>query len=403
MKFKISAVAADGNTYGEVIEAADRFEVYRIVRERGDKVIALQNAAGGFSLSTLTGFLNAVSLTDKILFARNLASMLEAGLPVSRALGVMERQTRNPRFKTILEGVAADVNRGSALSAALAKYEGVFPSLMISMSRAGEESGTLAESLRAVSVQLDRTSSLTKKIRSALIYPSIILFAIIGSAILMLLYVVPTLTQTFTELHVQLPLLTRVIIGASSFLVNHTFLSLVSLIALFVVVVLSLKTAPGKRFADWLMLHIPLIRGIVIEANAARTARTLSSLLSAGVDMVFALVITRDVLGNSYYQQVLAAAETSVTKGGTLSAVFNEYPDLYPPLIPEMLAVGEETGRVSEMLKETAEFYEESVDRMTRDLSTVVEPLLMILVGAGVGLLALGILEPIYSLSSSIS
>ena len=166
-----------------------------------------------------------------------------------------------------------------------------------------------------------------------------------------------------------------------------------------------LKRGPslvGAIFFDWVVLKIPIIRTIVIEANTARTARTLASLLSAGVDMVFAIVITRDVVENSYFRRVLVDAEEIVTKGGALSEAFAKYPDIYPPLLSEMIAVGEETGKMSELLQQTAEFYEESVDRQTKDLSTVIEPLLMVVIGFAVGFFAIAILGPIYSLSNSI-
>jgi len=404
MKFKVSIIGKDGEAYQEVIEAADRFAVYRDVRARGERVaeLAEEKPAGAFSLESLNNIFQSVPLDEKVVFTRNLAAMLEAGLTASRALSVMERQTKNQAFKPVIGSLIAEVKRGSNFSSALAKFPNVFSSLMISMARAGEESGKLSESLRVVGTQMERASNLTKKVRGALIYPTIVLLAMIGIAVLMLIFVVPTLTQTFKELNTDLPPTTEGIIVVSNFLTEHTLIAL-TLMGLVVVGFMSLaRTKAGKTALDWLFLHIPVISGLVQETNAARTARTLSSLLSAGVDVLLSLSITREVLESHYYKKVLLEAEANVTKGGQMSVSFAAYPKLYPPLVSEMIAVGEETGRLSDLLKETAEFYEESVERQTKDLSTIIEPFLMIIIGAGVGFFALSMIAPIYSLSNAI-
>ncbi len=404
MKFKVRAISKDNESYTEFIEAADRFQVYKDIRDRGDRVTDLEAASSGFSfsLSSLEELFQRISLDEKVVLTRNLAAMIDAGLTVSRALSVMERQTKNPRLKKTIEALGADVNRGSAFSAALGKFPSVFSPLMISMTRAGEEAGKLAESLRVVGLQMERASNLTKKVKGALIYPSIVVGAMVVISILMLMFVVPTLTQTFEELGTELPAATKAIVAVSAFLTEHTLLALGLMLVAIFGIVFGLRTVPGKRFSDWVVLRLPVIGGLVRETAAARTTRTLSSLLSAGVDMVFSITITRDVLENHYFRDVLAEAEAGVTKGAPLSQAFVGHADLYPPLVGEMMAVGEETGRLSPLLAETAAFYEESVERQTKDLSTIIEPFLMVVIGAGVGFFAISMIAPIYSLSGSI-
>lgn len=404
MKFKVSIAGKDGDAYTEIMEAADRFQVYRDIKERGDRVVDISEETNMsfLSMSFINELLNSVSLDEKVVLTRNLAAMLDAGLTTSRALSVMERQTKNPRLKAVLASMIADVKRGGTFSGALGKFPNIFSSLMISMARAGEESGKLSESLRVVGMQMERASNLTKKIRGALIYPSIVLIAMVGIAILMLIYVVPTLASTFKELGTQLPPTTAAIISASEFLTQNALLSLVGFGVIIFGFMFGLKSQPGQIASNWLFLKIPVISGLIQETNSARTARTLSSLLSAGVDMILSISITRDVLDNTFYKKVLAEAEVSVTKGGQLSVPFAKYPELFPPLVSEMIAVGEETGRLSDMLKETATFYEDSVERQTKDLSTIVEPFLMLIIGAGVGFFALSMIAPIYSLSNAI-
>jgi type IV pilus assembly protein PilC len=405
MKFKVRAVAKDGYEYTDFVEASDRFAVYRDLRERGDRVIDVREELGrsaSFSFSSLSDIFRRISLDEKVILTRNLAAMLDAGLTISRALSVMERQTQNPLLKTVLSSVIASVKQGEAFSAAIAKFPRIFSPLLVSMSRAGEESGKLAASLRVASIQMDRSSNLRKKIRSALVYPAIVIIAMLGIGILMLVYVVPTLSGTFQELHVALPGSTLFIISASDFLTHHTLLSISILILVFAGALAALRTKRGKEIMGWIALKTPIIRALVVEVNAARTTRTLASLLSAGVDMILSISITRDVIENAHYKKVLAEAEQSVTKGLPLSTAFAKHSHLYPPLVTEIIAVGEESGHLSELLKDTAEFYEESVERQTKDLSTVIEPLLMLFVGALVGFFAISMIAPIYSLSNSI-
>ena len=218
----------------------------------------------------------------------------------------------------------------------------------------------------------------------------------------MLIYVVPTLTQTFQELGTDLPATTKGVIAVSNFLQTNTILAIGMLVAVVLAFVYGLRTKAGQRAADWLTLRMPVISGLVKETNAARTTRTLSSLLSAGVEMVTSISITREVVQNSFYQAVLLEAEQGVVKGEPLSEPFEKASKLYPPLVAEMVAVGEETGRLSSLLQETAEFYEESVEQQTKDLSTIIEPFLMLFIGAAVGFFAISMIAPIYSLSSAI-
>lgn len=403
MKFSVTIQSKEGETYRETLEAEDRFAIYRDIRARGEQVIDIkENVKHSFNLPSVNNLFNTVSLDEKVVLTRNLAAMLEAGLTTSRALGVIERQSKNPRLKDVLGSVIADVKRGDTLASSFLKHPSVFPPLLIAMVKAGEESGKLSESLRVVSLQLERASNLNKKIKGAMIYPAIVLIAMLLIGVLMLIYVVPTLTQTFQELGTELPPTTAAIIAISNFLVENTLLSIGLILSVVFGFAGILKTKEGKQLFDRFIMLLPIVKSLAMETYSARTTRTLSSLLSSGVDVILALAITRDVVQNHLYQNVLKDAEAAVTKGGLLSEVFAKHPDLYPPLVPEMISVGEETGRLSDLLKETAGFYEESVERQTKDLSTIIEPFLMIIIGSVVGFFALSMIAPIYSLSDSI-
>lgn len=404
MKFKVTAITQTGETYSDIIDGNDRFAVHHDIRERGDRVLELREIRANnlFSLDSILEIFHTISLDEKVIFVRNLATMLDAGLTISRSLEIAKRQTRNIHLQEILIEIITSVKKGETFSTALSAFPKVFTSLLVSMVRAGEESGKLTESLRVASIQMERASNLQKKVKSALIYPSIVLSAMVCIGILMLLYVVPTLSGTFKELHASLPPTTQFIISASDFLTHNTLLAVV-LLGVFIFVLLSvIRSVRGKIFLDWFMLKVPIIGGLIVEINVARTARTLASLFSSGVDMVFSVKITHDVVENSQYKKVLTEAEKSLTEGAPLSLTLAKHPILFPPLVAEIVAVGEETGRLSTLLKETAEFYEESVEQKTKDLSTVIEPFLMIIIGAMVGFFAISMIAPIYSLSGHI-
>lgn len=406
MKYHVKAIRKDGETYEEVIEAANKGGLYALLRERGDRLVSAKEEGADVLSRVLalgvSGILHSVKTQEKIIFARNLSAMLTAGLSLSKALSILERQTRNAYFISVIQDIDERIRRGDTLSSALGAHVKVFPPLFVSMVRAGEESGGLADALMVVSSQMEKTYMLIKKVRGAMIYPAIVLVAMLGIGVLMMIYVVPTLTGTFKELKVELPASTQVVIFLSDFLQAHTVLFFLILAALGVGFWALIRTPVGKRTLDYSLVRLPVIGELVKETNSARTARTLASLLSAGVDVLTALKITRDVLQNSYYKEVLEQAGQKVEKGAPMSEIFIRNEHLYPILLGEMIAVGEETGALSDMLQRVALFYETEVEQKTKDLSTIVEPILMVVIGAAVGFFALSMITPMYSVLTNI-
>ena len=400
MKFRATIRKEGAPDQISVIEAPSRFAVYDQVQKDGGFVVELTEGEGKlklpswFSISFGTGVKHA----EIIRVAKNLSAMLSAGLSLSRALSVIERQSGNKNLKAILTGLSESVKKGSSFHEALALYPHVFPELFVAMARAGEESGSLSDALTVVALQMERSEQLVGKIRGAMIYPAIVITAIVIVGILMLIYVVPTLTKTFTELGVQVPLATRIIVALSNFLVGNIVLVLGALV---VGGSAFLRSRRGNRTVIFLALHLPVVAELVRETYTARAARTLSSLLSSGVPVLDALSITKDVVHAEVFARVVAEAEARVKKGELLSTAFSEHTKLYPILMSEMLSVGEETGKVALMLKQIAEFYEADVSEKTKDLSTIIEPVLMLLIGTVVGIFAVAMIAPIYSLSSA--
>ena len=402
-RYHYKAKNKEGEMYEGTAAVSDKFALYTQIREEGGEMIEVTEVGtSSFSIARFNEMFGTVKDYEKVVFTRNLGAMIEAGLSLSRALSVLERQTKNQKFKSVLSELNNDIRKGGNFHTALKRFPKVFSPLFSSMVHAGEESGKLADALKIIGAQLERSYTLKKKIKGALMYPSIIVIAMIIIGILMLIYVVPTLSQTFEELGAELPKSTQSIIAASHFLTERTLIALIIPLVLGFLFYFSIRTTGGRRIKDYAVLHIPIIGALVKEVQSARTTRTLSSLLSSGVAIVTAISITRDVMQNTYYRDVLERAQNDVQKGTPLSGSFTENEHLYPILVGEMILVGEETGKLPEMLLRVAEFYESEVEQKTKDMSTIIEPFLMVFIGIGVGFFALSMIAPIYSLSESI-
>jgi len=402
--FTYTAEKAGGETYNGMAEAPDRFELYKIVRNEGGRIISVNEHSQNkyFSLSYWNLKLAHINEYEKILLARNLGAMLSAGLPLTRALSVIERQSKNLKLIHVVGQIGSDVRRGDNLHTALAKFPDIFSTVFVAMVRAGEEGGDLTGALSTVADQMERMYDLKKRVQGAMIYPMIILGAMVGIGILMMIMVVPTLAQTFAEMHAKLPLSTRIVVQTSNILKEYTLFALLGIALGMGGIYGAMRTVTGKRVLEFVLLHTPVIGGLVREINAARTARTLASLLSAGVDVMTALSITMEVVQNSYFRAVIQTARDGVSAGEPLSNAFIRREDLYPAFVGEMMAVGEETGTTADMLKRLAVYYEAEVDRKTKDMSTIIEPFLMIIIGAGVGFFAVSMITPIYQMSQNV-
>jgi type IV pilus assembly protein PilC len=400
--FTYKAKKTTGEIYKGEKDAEDRYELYKILKESGEEIIQYKESAGkGTSFKNISisiPFIGAVKTQDKINFAKNLGSMITAGLPMSRALSILERQIKNKEFKNILATLQKNIAEGKTLSQAMGAYNKVFSQLFISMVAAGEQSGNIANSLRIVGDQMDKNYALQRRIRGAMMYPCIIFVVMILIAVLMLTYIVPTLTKTFTELNVDLPVPTKMVIFASDLVINHGLLVFAGIIAVIIGLSIWSKKTSGKKVIHIAILKLPVFGGLIKEVNAARTARTLSSLLSSGVDVVESVRITKDVIQNIYFKDILDKAMIAIQKGDPISKVFNENTNFYPIFLAEMINVGEETGKIGEMLMGVATYYEEDVEQKTKDMSTIIEPFLMVFIGVVVGFFALAMISPMYSL-----
>lgn len=400
MLFQYKIINKEGQIVSGEKEGADILTLSKSLKDEGFAVISVEPKKK--STSSISFSFKPFKTVEKITFARNISSMLDAGLALSRALEVISRQTKNLRSKKILNEINDKIKAGTAFSDALENYPKIFNSLFISMTKAGEESGNLAEAFSNIANQLEKNYLLVKKIKGAMVYPGVIVVAMSIVGFFMMTYIVPTLSKTFKELDVALPKSTQIIIAFSDFLQNQTLAFFGVLIAILVILFLFFRNKTGKDFLDVVLINSPIFGELTKQINSAKTARTLSSLLKAGVPYLQAIQITKGVLSNHLYKKILDQAEKKVEMGDKISGVFSENEKFYPSFVGEMFAVGEETGELSEMLLKVAEFYENEVDQKTKNMSTIIEPVLMLVVGVAVGFFAISMISPMYSLVENI-
>lgn len=397
--FHLTVIDSTGKKTERTVEAADKASLFKDLRAAGEELVSVTEVTPRALFARR--FFERVSQEEIILFFRSVGGMLQAGLPIARALAVMGREARTLPLRRAVERAEMDINKGSSFAEALSRSP-IFSATSVAMVRAGEEGGNLSQVLLLIADELEKGHELLRKVRGAMIYPAIIISVMIGVGVLMLIYVVPSLTSTFAELKIELPWSTRLLIGASAFLTNHAVLLLISLVALVVGFAAFARTAVGIRTLGGLALRIPLVGSLVVETNAARVSRTLATLLTAGVPLSQALTIVRDAVGNVYYRDALISARERVEKGETLSSVLSQHSTLFPSLVGEMASVGEETGSLPQSLSRLAQFYENDIDHKTKNLSVAIEPALMLLVGAAVAFFALSVLAPTYSLVNAV-
>ncbi|MFZ1019417.1 MAG: type II secretion system F family protein, partial [Minisyncoccia bacterium] len=400
MLFIYSAKSKTGEISEGTLEAADRFALARDLRSRGFTPFSVSEKKGNIvdKFSGLTDIFSRIKVSEQIIFTKNLSGMLRAGLSISRALSVLKKQTKNPKLDKILTSVSADINSGVSFSAALLKFPDVFSTLFVSMTKAGEESGNLAGALSDIGMNLEKSNSLTKKIKGALIYPGVIMSAMVIIGVLMFAFVVPTLANTFKSLGVALPFATQVLIFMGNFFSKNLILTFAIIFVAAFSFYAIFRAKFMAKYIDFVLLKIPIVSNLTKEMNTARTARTISSLLFSGVSLTRALEITEDVVQNVYYKKVLEQAKKAIEKGAPFSEAFEANTKLYPIMMSEMIQVGEETGKLSDMLLQIALFYEEEVENKTKNLSTIIEPVLMIFIGVGVGFFAISMISPLYSI-----
>lgn len=406
MQFTYKALKKDGASQNGTIEANNRDAALQSLVHQGlhPLVVKPLKAKGGGNIN-IGNFGKKVKSSDMVVFTRQLSTMISAGVPLVRGLTTLQNSPESPYFREVLTKVTKDVESGIPLADAFEKFPRVFDDVYVNMVRAGEEGGILDEILKRLALQVEQDASMRKKIKGAMIYPSVILTVTMLAFFGIMLFIMPQITKIFADVGggtAALPSYTQALIKVSNFCKSYAVFLVIGAVILVSLVMRYIRTPKGKYRFHSLMLKTPIIKTIITKVAIARFSRTFSSLMGAGVGVLQALNITGGAIGNKVIEKELKAAAEQVKAGQQLSVVIAESKN-FPKIVPEMLAVGEETGQIDVVLVKVAEFYEEEVKTTIDSLTSIIEPVMIIILGAGVGLIAASVMGPIANLSKSIS
>ena len=350
-------------------------------------------------LSKFSRLIAPVKTKDLVIFSRQFAVMISANVPVVESLLILIDQTNNISLKNMIADIAFEVEGGAFLSDAFAKRPKIFSEFFVNIIRSGETSGKLDEVLSYLADEMEKSYDMASKVKGAMIYPVFIICALFGVGIVLMVYVIPNLTSILTETGAELPMSTRAVISISNFLRNYSVLIILAVIAIVVAVKLYLKTYQGKRNFDIMKLQMPIFGKLFKYIYLMRFSRSLSTLLKGGVTITRSLEIVADVVGNVIYKELILATLESINDGNPFSTVF-ESSKYVPKMVPQMISVGEKTGKIDSVLDRVTDFYSRESGNMLDNLSKLMEPLIMVLMGAGVGVMVAAVLLPMYNLAS---
>lgn len=403
MKFTYQAKNPQtGQVFQGQVEANSENDASQALAEQGLVVILLEkqeSTLGKISFKALFGFKKKVNRKDIVVFARQLSVMISASLPLVQALRIVSEQIDKPAFQKIVIDVADEVESGVKLSAAMGKYEGVFSHFFISIIASGETSGKLDEVLQYLADQEERDYDLQSKIKGAMIYPSFIVSGLVLVGIAMMIFVIPQLTQMLEASGASLPLSTRVLITTSKLMKSYWWAIFVIFGGLYVGFKFAVKNPEGKKIIDNIKLKLPIFGKLFQKIYVVRFSRSLSTLLTGGVSLTAAIKIVAEVVDNAKYQQVFMDTLREVQDGNSLAVVFSKSP-LVPRLVSQMIAVGEKTGRLDSILTTISNFYTKEIENTVANLTSLIEPFIMIVIGVAVGGMVASIILPMYNLAN---
>lgn len=401
-EYEYTARTLEGKIQHGTMVAQDTGNLQEKLREQG---LLLTESSVGRKRSAYHSLLDrfqSVPMVERMFFTQYLQVMIRAGFSIGRALNTLAQQTNNRFFRRVISEIRTDVESGMTFSKSLAKHPRVFNEMYVNMVAAGESSGKLDDVLTRIALKMKKDHGLISKVKGALTYPVIILVVMLAVAVLMIIVVIPKLTEIFAESGAALPLPTRLLIGVSHFLISNGLLTVTVVLGLLIAAWRLIKTRRGKAAFDGLLLRLPIIGSIIKKVSLARFSRSLSSLLETSIPIIDAFAIMGRTMGNVWYRGALEEAGNKLRTGSTIAKVLELYPRLFPPLVTQMIAVGEESGSLDSIAGELAEFYEEEVDQTMSNLSTIIEPVLMLILGVGVAAMAIAVILPIYSLSQQL-
>ena len=380
------------------IEATSKDEAIKTLTEQGLIILSLEGTDKKGALNLNIPFLNRITTKDLVMFSRQLAVMSSATLPIVQALRILIEQVENEKLKVIVSEIADDVDGGEKLSNAMERHSKVFSPFFVAMIRSGETSGSLDKVLNYLADEQEKDYALMSKIKGAMIYPAFILSALLGVGIFMMVFVIPKITNILKETGGELPMATKILIGTSNFLTHFWWAVIIILVALFVGGKFILRQSEPRRYWDFIKLKLPAFGPLFQKIYLVRFTRSMATLVDGGVPITTSLNIVSDVVGNAYYKDLIDRTARGVQDGDSVAAIFLKSKEI-PPMISHMLSVGEKTGRISEVLSKMTSFYAREVEGAVANLISLIEPMIMILMGLGVGVMVAAVIMPMYNMS----
>lgn len=404
MKFHYVAINNAGKTINADVEAADRSNVLAAIKAKGWRPINVIELGSKESKGLTLFQRKKIKSDDLVMFTRQLSAMVSAGVPLLRAIGSLENNTDSKQLAFILGDVHKQIQGGATLAGSLERYPDSFDDVYINMVRAGEAAGILDDILKRLALQQEKNAKIRKKVKSAMTYPVVLIGITILSFFGLMIFVIPQMGKIVKDLggpDAELPMLTQIMLSVSEVIISYWFFVLPLFAGAVYAMMRYTKTPKGKRQFHTLILKIPGVKGIIEKLAVARFARTFSALMGAGVPVLESLRVTSRAVGNILYEEAIAGAGEEVKNGKNLSAIIGKN-DLFPSIVSQMLAVGEETGQTDTVLVKVADFYEEEVDASIEGLSSIIEPIMIVVMGGMVGLIAASVMLPIANMSSVI-
>jgi type II secretory pathway component PulF len=400
MDFRYSAKDKEGKQVGGIVDAATEDAAVAVLHGRGFVVLELEAAQKGvLSGGDLLQSLNRPRQRDVVAFTRQLSTLIEADVPLAEGMRTLARQTDNPSFSRVIADVTERLEGGTSLSGAFAAHPKLFSQFYVKLIRSGELSGRLAQSMDYLADYLERSQAIAGKVKNALAYPAFVIVAMIGVSLVMTIWVLPQLLVIFKEAGVtDLPFTTKALIAITDFVNQYIFFILAAMVAVVLGAVQWLKTPEGTLFWDRAQLKIPIFGPVLKSLFLARMAENLATLIKSDIAILDALRVTSDIVDNVVYRDILLHAEEEVRGGGQVSDVFRQYKEEIPSLMASMLAIGERTGKTDYMLGHVSTFYRTESEQRIDSISSLIEPVLVVVLGLGVAILVASILLPLYSL-----
>lgn len=399
-KYVYRARDKSGNLVTGDVEASNESAAAKLLRDRGYIVVSIRPSMNSLKY-LMNSFSNRVSYSDVVAFTRQLATMVNAGLPITESFSILRLQAK-PSFQPIIQQILADIEGGQSLSNAIKRHPRVFTPSYIALVRAGETGGVLDKVLARLADNMERTQEFRGKVKGALIYPMIIVIGMIGVSIVMIVFVIPKLTTLYSQFGAELPLSTKILTGISDFIIQFWYLIIVGLgIAGWGYYMWS-KTDFGKHKMAEIMFKLPIIGDLQKQIILTELTRTLSLMVASGVPILEGLAVSSDVVTNVIISDAIKDVSHQIEKGFPIAFSFAKHPDAFPYILSQMVAVGEETGKMDEVLSKISHVFEVESEQKVKALTSAIEPIIMIFLGLGVAFLVIAVVLPIYKLTTSI-